>query len=899
MKATFLLFISLCITTMLQAQVSKTIEVTAGNLKTVLKSGELNTVTNLTLSGTIDARDFKTMRDQMPLLSYLNISAVQILEYKGNDATNGTLELFYPANAIAAFAFCNSLTMQGKSSLNTVILPGSILSIDRFAFCRCTALISVNIPSSLKYIMDRAFQDCISLKSISIPSSVSYIWSSAFENCGCSFTVDWNSKRYSAVDGILFNKKQSTLIQCPNTLSGDFVIPSSVRIVGVGAFSGCEKLNSVIIPETVNAIGSRAFLNCKNLKSITIQISIPPDLSRSEDVFSGVDLNSCVLIVMYESKQNYMDAEQWNDFVEIAQLPGMEILKKQINISDENGGRDSVVVNSNTDWTVISNDNWLTAFPTSGAGKQTVTITASRNTDQLSRYGSVTVSLNGGRSETIEVTQQEARTIVRTIDFANLSYEFRYSVKGLKLIDTIDIRDFWFISDNMHSLNLLDLSEATIRDFTRVDTLEFYNGYYYNGYYYYYKNDKEYYPAYEFPPNTFYYYDRWNVSPGNSSLKTIILPSSLTSIADEAFKNFTTLTSVNIPPGVTRIGNGAFSGCKSLTSVTIPKGITRIEDGAFSGDTSLTSITIPESVKTIGAGAFSGCSSLTSITIPSGVTSIDNEAFSNCTGLISVDIPASVTFLGDDVFSNCSNLTAFYLGSHNFYQICDNYMDSFAGINDGKCTLYVPCGSKDAYNLNSYLINFKDIVEFSFIELSATEISIATSQDAVENVTIWSDLTWTASTDQDWLFLESNSGTGDQTLYFGIESNTSNATRAAKITFSAPGVKSQTITVTQEGIPTAVNDLALATTQFKCYPNPFTEVIAIEIQNPKRAEISVDIYNLAGEKIKNLASQRKDERLDLVWNGTNDSGQKVVPGVYICKVNNRSKRLVYLGQKEN
>ncbi len=219
-------------------------------------------------------------------------------------------------------------------------------------------------------------------------------------------------------------------------------------------------------------------------------------------------------------------------------------------------------------------------------------------------------------------------------------------------------------------------------------------------------------------------------------------------------------------------------------------------------------------------------------------------------------------------------------------------MDSFAGINDGKCTLYVPRGTKEAYDLNSYLINFKDIIEFSFIELSATEIQIATSQDTVENVTIWSDMNWNVSSDQPWLILESNSGTGDQTLYFGVEDNNSTTAREAKVTFSAPGVDSQTITVTQEGVPTALPVLAENPTQLKCYPNPFTDEIVIVIQNPERIAITADIYNLAGERIKNLVHGIKTEQLELKWNGTNDLGQKLVSGVYICKVNNQSKQMI-------
>jgi hypothetical protein len=64
---------------MLQAQVSKTIEVTAGGLKTTLTAEERTTITNLTLTGIIDARDFKTMRDDMPVLTIVDLENISII----------------------------------------------------------------------------------------------------------------------------------------------------------------------------------------------------------------------------------------------------------------------------------------------------------------------------------------------------------------------------------------------------------------------------------------------------------------------------------------------------------------------------------------------------------------------------------------------------------------------------------------------------------------------------------------------------------------------------------------------------------------------------------------------------------------------------------------------------
>jgi hypothetical protein len=71
---------------MVSAQVSKTINVsTAGTLSTLLTTTEKNTVTNLTITGSIDRRDFVTLRDDMPLLSVLDISSAEIKAYSPID----------------------------------------------------------------------------------------------------------------------------------------------------------------------------------------------------------------------------------------------------------------------------------------------------------------------------------------------------------------------------------------------------------------------------------------------------------------------------------------------------------------------------------------------------------------------------------------------------------------------------------------------------------------------------------------------------------------------------------------------------------------------------------------------------------------------------------------------
>ena len=140
---------------------------------------------------------------------------------------------------------------------------------------------------------------------------------------------------------------------------------------------------------------------------------------------------------------------------------------------------------------------------------------------------------------------------------------------------------------------------------------------------------------------------------GCASLRTIIIPDSVTFIGIEAFSDCKSLQSITIPDSVTSIGDSAFSGCSSLRSVTIPNSVTSIGRRAFLKCSSLQSVTIPDSVTSIGRWAFLKCSSLQSVTIPDSVTSIGDGAFSGCSSLHSVTIPDSVTSINGNPFFGC------------------------------------------------------------------------------------------------------------------------------------------------------------------------------------------------------------------------------------------------------
>ena len=183
-----------------------------------------------------------------------------------------------------------------------------------------------------------------------------------------------------------------------------------------------------------------------------------------------------------------------------------------------------------------------------------------------------------------------------------------------------------------------------------------------------------------------------------------------------------------IPNSVTSIGDYAFADCTGLTSVTIPNSVTSIGDGAFRFCYGLTSVTIPNSVTSIGPSAFFDCEGLTSVTIPNSVTSIGDYAFYFCTGLTSVIIPNSVTSIGNSTFSGCTGLTTLTMESDVPLSI-EQY--TFDGVDKSTCTLYVPYGSKSAYESAEYWSEFVNIVEYdpeSDTDISALENAIYVEQ---------------------------------------------------------------------------------------------------------------------------------------------------------------------------
>lgn len=149
-----------------------------------------------------------------------------------------------------------------------------------------------------------------------------------------------------------------------------------------------------------------------------------------------------------------------------------------------------------------------------------------------------------------------------------------------------------------------------------------------------------------------------------NNLESVTVPKGVTEVGDRAFYYCSNLTSIKIPYTVEKIGAEAFCGCKKLKSVDISDNTNEIGDRAFYYCSGLTSVKIPQNVGTIGFETFYYCTSLKTVTIAQNVTKIDSEAFYRCESLEEIVIPDSVTEIGDRAFYYCTNLKTVTIGEN-------------------------------------------------------------------------------------------------------------------------------------------------------------------------------------------------------------------------------------------
>jgi hypothetical protein len=217
-----------------------------------------------------------------------------------------------PVVSIAPYAFFGS----GPTK---VVIPDTVTNIGARAFYNCYMITNVTMGNGLTQIGDEAFRGCGwngGWHQVFIPASVTTIGNLAFADCPIwDIAVDPLNSHFTSLNGVLFTKDMTTLIQCPAVKFGSYLMPNSVMNIldrafsftsltditignavtnlgngafaassylttvslgqslikiGDAAFQQCDGLGDVTIPDSVTSIGDEAFDRCRNLTNITI-----------------------------------------------------------------------------------------------------------------------------------------------------------------------------------------------------------------------------------------------------------------------------------------------------------------------------------------------------------------------------------------------------------------------------------------------------------------------------------------------------------------------------------------------------------------------------------------------------------------------------------------------------
>jgi hypothetical protein len=297
MRTIFLLLV-LSISVFGYSQVTKIINVeTAGSLSSILTEVEKTTITDLTVSGTIDARDIKCMRDQIAHITNLDLSNANIAAYEGT--ATSSLTTSYPANEMPRASFYRSGSSTSTTPLASIILPNSLTSIGANAFYLCTYLKSIYIGNSITNIGIEAYEGCSGLTTVTMGNSVTTIQNNAFHYCSALSNLTLSESITSLGEDVFSDCKIEKV-----------TFPKSLTTIS-DTFRSNDYLTEVTLPASIKKISNWAFEYCNALKTIYSLNTIPP---VCESYSFAVVPNVTAVYVPASSVSAYKNAPVWGDY---------------------------------------------------------------------------------------------------------------------------------------------------------------------------------------------------------------------------------------------------------------------------------------------------------------------------------------------------------------------------------------------------------------------------------------------------------------------------------------------------------------------------------------------------------------------------------------------------------
>ncbi len=464
-----------------------------------------------------------------------------------------------------------------------VVIPGSITSEGK--------------EYKVKRIGERAFSDCSGLTSITIPNSVTSIGEKAFGYCTGLTSITIPNSVTSIEKGAFSDCKGLTSVDIPNSVTSigqsafsycsgltSITIPNSVTSIGNSAFYSCSSLTSVTIPNSVTSIGRSAFSSCSGLTSITIPNSVTSigdcalyGCSGLKDV---IIVNNMFVHLPVTYSGHYSIPENISQIIGGAFYNCKGLISVTIPNSVKSIGEYTFYGCSSL--TSITIPNSMTSIGSNAFAKCS-------KLENVYCYAENVPSTDATAFEESNI----ASSTLHVPGSALSSYQATAPWSGFGTILPIEPLDITVDKDT---------KEAT------VETAKF-------------------------------------VEDGN-----VVIPASIevdgetytvTSIANEAFKDVEDVETVTLPRTLKEIGKGAFSGCKALKEVVVSETATNSKVSAVRyGKIQRVATRAAGDGMRIGERAFADCPVLASVTIPSTATTIGDNVFNNCESLKNVTCEA-------------------------------------------------------------------------------------------------------------------------------------------------------------------------------------------------------------------------------------------------------------------
>jgi hypothetical protein len=234
---------------------------TSGNLAGNVSD---HSITSLTVSGTMDARDFRFIADSLKSLTSLDLTNVNIEAYENSDEPVFGTFASYPAQTIPATAFFGKQYTQ-------VVLPTALKAVGYAAFTGCDKLTAITFPANVDSVGAFSF-DGTGITQVDIPAGLTAIGEGAFSRCPALAAVT------IAATGSPVTIGRSAFLG--DTTLSSLNLGANIVTIGAQAFSGCKALKTPVLAANpaIETIGEGAFINsgvttfdmenCSSLKTV-------------------------------------------------------------------------------------------------------------------------------------------------------------------------------------------------------------------------------------------------------------------------------------------------------------------------------------------------------------------------------------------------------------------------------------------------------------------------------------------------------------------------------------------------------------------------------------------------------------------------------------------------------